>query len=85
MQETQLPQNPDDSGEWKYDLLVDFLLAFGIALNVYLVMDIASDGQLTRDVKAKFRNAHIRYGVWRHKDTIIHEAYETLYEEGNEP
>lgn len=82
-----LTENPD---EWKYDLAVDIILAIGVALNVYFIVDVATDGQLSRDVAASIRRfrarTRVHIGVLLHRDAVIEEAHEALYiEETEEP
>jgi hypothetical protein len=40
----------NDKAEKIYDLVVTTLMVAGVALNVYLMMDVASNGQVTKDV-----------------------------------
>lgn len=65
-----------------YDVLMDLLIAFGIALNIYLVLDLVTDGGLTEQVKDSAKNAGrsmaIWYGVQRDKLTVLEHATDII-------
>lgn len=69
----------------KYDMIVDLLLVFGIALNVYLIMDWASGGTLTRNTVSHVKQARHDVGIWwgvqRDRLTVIEHATEALYDD----
>lgn len=86
---SDLAEDGEQNDEWKYDLAIDVLLAFGIALNIYFIVDVATDGRLSEQTLRKLRRAsskvRVAIGVARHRDKVIEEAHEALYTEDDQP
>lgn len=67
--------------ERQTDVLIDVLYAVAIGINVYLIVDTLSDGQLSRSISMKARTlvGNVHYKV-KHEETVRKEAGKVIWE-----
>lgn len=74
-----------------YDITVDIVLALGVAVQAYIIVDTLSDGRLTRELSMKTLKVRAKIKEWydreravrKHTGAVIFDAITTIEDAGN--
>lgn len=81
-------KQPESHNELVYDLVVDSLLVLFVAVNVYLIIDAATEGELTRSVVRRWHDASRQAVTYWHtfvdRDKVVRTAEYFANHEGDQ-